>query len=85
VISCFAGGKRAVLCWFVETDYDEIIWDLDPSTSFSTIVVITSGGASVPSGFLLLMIFLIIFFLITFFFAEVISCAISSTPSRESS
>ena len=43
------------------------------STSLSTIVVMTSGGASVPSGFLRLMIFLIIFFLMTFFLAEVIS------------
>jgi hypothetical protein len=43
------------------------------STSLSTMVVMTSGGASVPSGFLRLMIFLMIFFLITFFLAEVIS------------
>ena len=57
------------------TDYEVLIEDLvEPlSTSLSTIVVMTSGGASVPSGFLRLIIFLMIFFLITFFLAEVIS------------
>ena len=43
------------------------------STSLSMMVVMTSGGASVPSGFLRLMIFLMIFFLMTFFLADVIS------------
>ena len=39
-----------------------------PLGLLSTIVVITYGGASVPSGFFFLIIFLIIFFLTTFFF-----------------